>query len=133
MSGRQQAAGRNYRELEVFRLADELVLRVYDATRMFPQSEAFGLTSQIRRAAVSVPSNIIEGAGRQTDAEFARFLDIAHGSCDELAYQLSLALRLNYIGASAELVQQAERVSRMLSGLIRACRLPPAAASGGRS
>ncbi len=73
---------RDHRRLEVFLLADELAVKVYRETREMPQSERYGLTSQMRRAAVSVPTNIVEGCGRRTEVEFDRFLSIAFGSVE---------------------------------------------------
>ncbi len=87
---------RDHRNLRAFQLADELALLVYRETAGFPREELFGLTSQIRRAAVSVASNIAEGCGRSTDTDFLRFLDMANGSLRELQYQISLAQRLGY-------------------------------------
>lgn len=88
---------RDHRQLRAFQLADELVLAVYQATRCFPPDELYGLRSQIRRSAVSVPSNIVEGCSRATDADYARFLEIAFGSLRELSYQLDLSHRLGFI------------------------------------
>ena len=87
----------NYRELKVWQKARVLVKSVYQITNNLPKEEAFGLTSQMRRAVVSIPSNIAEGAGRATDKDFNRFLDIAYGSCFELETQLILCVDLKYI------------------------------------
>jgi len=76
-----------------------LVVDVYEATRSFPREEPYGLTSQLRRSAVSIPSNIAEGCGRNTDADFARLLDIAMGSASELEYQLLLSAQLQMLGS----------------------------------
>lgn len=84
------------KKLSVFKLADALVPVVYTATAHFPDSERFGLTSQIRRASVSVPSNLVEGCTRESPADFRRFVEIAFGSAAELQYQLSLAIRLDF-------------------------------------
>ena len=88
---------RDHRQLRAFQLADELVLVVYKVTRRFPSDELYGLRSQIRRSAVSVPSNIVEGCTRDGEKEFVRFLDIAFGSLRELSYQLDLSRRLRFI------------------------------------
>jgi four helix bundle protein len=90
---------RDYRKLKAFQLADELAVAVYEATRSFPRSEQFGLTAQLRKCAVSAPSNIVEGCSRHTRADYLRFLDIAYGSEHECRYQLSLAHRLGYLAA----------------------------------
>ena len=92
---------RDYRDLRVFGLADELVIEVYRISRGFPKEEVFGLTSQMRRAAVSVVANIVEGSHRRSEAEFLNFLNIALGSAGELGYYITLAHRLGYMDGSA--------------------------------
>jgi four helix bundle protein len=87
---------RDHTKLRAFELADEVVLLIYQATRKFPKEEIYGLTSQMRRAAVSVPSNIVEGCTRESQAEYLRFLEMAFGSLRELHYQFDLAKRLGY-------------------------------------
>lgn len=87
---------RDHRKFRAFELANQVALETYRVTRRFPKEELYGLVSQMRRAAVSVPSNIVEGCARETDAEYVRFLDIAFGSLRELSYQFSLAQRLGY-------------------------------------
>jgi len=82
---------RSYKDLEVWKLAVSLVKEIYQATRKFPPSESFGLTNQIRRAAVSVPSNIAEGQGRNSGKEFRQFLSFGLGSLGELETQLIIA------------------------------------------
>ncbi|MCS6796221.1 MAG: four helix bundle protein, partial [Raineya sp.] len=77
----------NYRELKVWQKAVDLVTKVYQITYQFPSEEKFGLVSQIRRCAISIPSNIAEGAGRNTTKDFANFLSIANGACSELSTQ----------------------------------------------
>ena len=115
---------RDYKKLKVFHVADELVVRIYEATRSFPSDERFGLTSQIRRAAVSVPANIVEGAARHTDKDFANFLSIAYGSLAEVRYYIDLANRLGFLERSAAepLAAQADEASRMLNGLMKSVR-----------
>ena len=82
---------KDFRKQKVWGKAHDLALKVYRVTEAFPKTELFGLTSQIRRAGVSIPANIAEGCGRDTDADFARFLQIAMGSASELEYHLLLA------------------------------------------
>lgn len=88
---------RNHTKLRAFELADTLAIKIYKITKDFPKEEIYGITSQMRRAAVSVASNIVEGCARNSQAEYLRFLEIAFGSLRELSYQFSLASRLNYV------------------------------------
>lgn len=88
---------RDHNKLRAFELSDEVAILVYRLTRTFPKDEIYGLTSQMRRAAVSVPSNIVEGCARKTQTEYQRFLVIAYGSLKELQYQYGLAHRLGYM------------------------------------
>jgi len=88
---------RDHRKLKAFSLADNLVEEVYKHTSRFPKEETYGLLSQIRRAAVSVPANIVEGCARKTQAEYAHFLNQAFGSLRELGYLLNLSNRLCFI------------------------------------
>jgi len=87
----------NFRELHVWKRARAFVAVVYEVTKVFPKEEMFALTQQIRRCAVSIPSNIAEGCGRGTDPQLVQFLDVAHGSACELETQLYLAFDLNYL------------------------------------
>ena len=111
-------------KLRAFELADQLAVAAYELTRLFPKGQQFGLTSQIRRAAVSTASNIVEGCARSTQANYVRFLEIACGSARELEYQLSLASRLGYTNdeSFAPVAEIADETCRVLSGLIRALR-----------
>jgi four helix bundle protein len=111
----------HYRELIGWQKAMELVQAIYRETRLFPADERFGLTLQMRRCAVSVPSNIAEGQGRGTPAEFIRFLRIANGSRQELETQIILAKNLGYIDPECceALLACSEKIGRVLSGLIR--------------
>ena len=108
-----------FEKLEVWQKAMAWVKRVYNATAAFPPEERFGLISQIRRAAVSVPSNIAEGAGRSSGAEFARFVEIAYGSLMEVVCQCRLASDLGYLPEDEHrsIRAEAEELARMLSGL----------------
>lgn len=109
---------RDYRNLEVWRRAHRVALEVFRATESFPQGERFGLTAQIRRSAVSVPSNIAEGAGRSGRPDYARFLDIAGGSLNELEYQLILARDLEY-STTTGLIEECAEIRSMLTTLRR--------------
>jgi four helix bundle protein len=110
----------SYKDLIVWREAKSLASAVYRATESFPKREWYGITSQIRRAAVSVPSNIAEGQGRLTKGEFVQFLGHARGSLQELRTQLEIAVELEYLTETdlQTLDSQSEQVSRMLNGLI---------------
>jgi four helix bundle protein len=110
---------KNYRDLIVWQKAMDLVVLVYDITARFPREELYGLTSQTRRAAVSIPSNIAEGQGRSSTREFLSFLSIAHGSLREVETQALIAQRLHYIDSptAAELMELAAEVGRLLNGL----------------
>lgn len=112
---------RNYKTLKAFQLADELAVMVYTATKVFPKEELFGLTSQLRRAAVSVASNIVEGSARNSKADYVHFLFMAYGSACEMEYQLSLAFRLGYIEQShyEPLHAKSIETSKTLNALIR--------------
>jgi four helix bundle protein len=112
---------RHYRELVAWQKAMDLVVLVYKVTEEYPRKEMFGLTNQTRRAAVSVPSNIAEGQGRQTSREFANFLAIARGSLQELETQTLLGKRLKFVSEhqASEVLSLADEVSRILRGLSR--------------
>src|SRR5258705_12882143 len=105
---------KNYRELIVWQKAMDLVVEVYTISRTFPREEIYGLTSQLRRAAVSTPSNIAEGQGRRTTADFVRHLSIAYGSLRELETQTLIAARLRYLstGNSQDILRMAGKVGR---------------------
>ena len=108
-----------FEKLEVWRKAMDWARAIYQVSRGFPDHERHGLTPQVRRAAVSVASNIAEGVGRTSDADFARFLEIAYGSLMEATCQVQLAFELCYIEQNqlATLKDAAAEISRMLSGL----------------
>lgn len=111
----------SHKKLSVWQKAIELVTEIYAVTKVFPKEELYGLASQMRRSAVSIPSNISEGAARQSTSEYLRFLHIALGSASELDVQLIISRNLSYIDESkfTELSGNREEISKMLSGLIR--------------
>ncbi len=115
---------RDHRKLDVFKLADALALRIYEASKAFPEDERYGLSAQVRRAAVSVVANIVEGAARSSQADFVRVLGIAYASACELDYEVSLARRLGYIPSpnGPELSDLTSQTCRALRGLIQALR-----------
>ena len=115
---------RDHRNLRAFQLADELVIDLYRSTRTFPRDEMFGLTSQLRRAAVSIASNIVEGCARSSQADFVRFLDTAFASAREVEYQLSVAARLEYLppDAAQPLNDKIVETSKVIYGLRRSLR-----------
>jgi four helix bundle protein len=115
---------RDFKELKVWQKAHKCVLEIYRNTRNFPAEERFGLTSQLRRAAASVPSNIAEGCGREGDRELARFLSIAAGSASEVEYQLLLTHDLNFLDHEPyrQLDTQINEIKRMLNPFIRKLR-----------
>ena len=115
---------RDHTKLKVFDLADQLAIRTYHHTACFPASERYGLQSQIRRAAVSIPANIVEGCARSTQGEYTRFLEIAYGSARELQYEISLSGRLGYLDNEAAGILQLEctSVCKALNALVRTLR-----------
>jgi four helix bundle protein len=113
------ASTKPHYKLDAWKEGMALVRAVYDATRDFPVDETYGLTSQIRRSAVSVPSNLAEGAGRDGQREFLRFLSIARGSLSELETQLLIAADLGYLPEEHRCFALLEKVSRLITGLHR--------------
>jgi len=115
---------RDHTKLRAFALADDLTLTVYLVTKKFPKEETFGLVSQLRRAAVSIVSNIVEGAARNSQADYVHFLDMSYGSACELEYQLSLAFRLAYLPEAdyQPLMDSCQETCKVLNGLIRSLR-----------
>ena len=112
---------RNHRSLAAWKKAIELVEAVYSATRSFPREEMFGLTSQMRRAAVSVPANIAEGAARAGSKELVQFLNIAAASLSELDTHIEIATRIGFL-CNDTLARQVDEVSGILLGLIAAVK-----------
>jgi four helix bundle protein len=121
LKGEGELMEKPHKKLDVWQLAMKVAELVYKYTKKYPQEEKYGLVSQMRRAAVSIPSNIAEGAARQSKKEFKNFLSIAQGSLSELDTQLELSIRLEFITAkkSDEIEKELIRVDKMLSGLIR--------------
>lgn len=115
---------KDFRQLKVWEKSHQLALAVYKATKEFPKEELYGLTSQIRRASMSIPTNIAEGCGRNTDAEFARFLQIAMGSASETEYQLLLAYDLGFLNKEQydKLNIDVIEIKRMLASLLKTLR-----------
>jgi four helix bundle protein len=111
----------SFRDLTVWRKSMGMVKVTYQATQCFPKEEMFGLTSQIRRAAVSIPSNIAEGYGRQSKGDYVHFLKIAQGSAAELETELILATEIGLLskGPSEQLLRELDEVKKMLYSLIR--------------
>ena len=113
-------AVRNFRDLEVWNRGKAIVTEIYRATSVFPRTEMFGLTSQIRRAAISVPANIAEGFNRYHTRDYRRFLFIALGSCGELETETEISCELGYLDQdrTEHLIKQIVREAKMLRGLI---------------
>lgn len=113
-----------FSDLLVWQKGVDFVIQLYGTTRNFPKDEIYGLTSQMRRAAVSIPSNIAEGHGRNSTGDYLRFLALAQGSCSELETQLLIASRLKYLSKQdwEDLLTNLLEIARMLSGLIASLR-----------
>ncbi len=110
-----------YKELTIWKLGKELVLEIYNLTKVFPKSETFGIISQLRRASISIPSNIAEGFNRYQNKEYRRFLFIALGSCAELDTQIEICADLKYIDQMAKrsIHDKINHESRMIMNLIK--------------
>lgn len=119
MQKEKSMSGKNYQDLIAWRKAMDLVKMIYKVTKDFPKEEVYGLTAQIRRAAVSIPSNIAEGQGRTSSKEFQNFLSIAHGSVREVETQILIAQHLNYLPTeqAQHILNQAGEVGRLIKGL----------------
>ena len=115
---------KDFKQLKVWEKSHELALTVYRFTKGFPKEEIYGLTSQIRRACGSIPANIAEGCGRESDTDFARFLQIAMGSASELEYHLLLSRDLGYLKISDFdiIIGKVSEVKKMLTALIKKLR-----------
>ena len=118
---------RPHHKLEAWIRAIQLVTDVYKSSEQFPKEERYGLTGQIRRAAISIPANLAEGAGRRSQKEFAHFLSNSQGSASELETELIIANRLGYLDEAtfAKLIAQLERIGRLITGLMRHVRSGP--------
>lgn len=124
------AAINTHRDLHAWRETMALVEIIYRATEGFPKAEYFGLVNQIRRCAISIPSNIAEGAGRNSSREFAQFPGISCGSLSELETQLELATRLGYLEAESDSARQLNRAGRIVRALRKAVRNKVTAEAG---
>ena len=115
-----------FERLEVWRISHELALRTYEVTKSFPREERFGITAQLRRAALSIPTNLAEGNARKHPKEYLRFCDIARGSLAELRYLLRFARDLGLLSEEhfEELAKGYETVGRMLNALMNSIRRP---------
>lgn len=109
-----------YKDLKVWQKSMNLVVEIYAVTKQFPKEEVYVLTSQIRRAAISIPSNIAEGRAKRSTRDFIRFLNIAYGSNAEVETQLTIAFRLGYIKQEIldKVLLQTSEVARMLNGML---------------
>jgi len=117
---------RDHTKLRAFELADDLAVMIYKMTRGFPKEEIYGITSQMRRAAVSVASNIVEGCARESHLEYHRFLDMAFGSLRELNYQYGLSIRLEYASEKDTKIRDCgmklTEAEKVLGALVRSTR-----------
>jgi len=115
---------KTHKDLEVWKEAVQLVTQIYEVTKDFPKEELYGLISQIRRSAVSIPSNIAEGAARNSEKEFIQFLYISLGSLSELETELIISKNLGYLKDEKEitLMKQIDSIRKMLSGLIHSIK-----------
>jgi len=112
---------RDHSKLKVFELADRLVLLIYAETGLFPATERYGLQSQIRRAAISIVANIVEGCARSSQAEYLRFMEIAYGSARELQYEIGLSAKLGFLNpqSASQLDHECTSIAKALNGLLR--------------
>jgi four helix bundle protein len=109
---------KSYRDLVAWQKSMTLVKEVYNLTKAFPKEEQFGLTSQLKRAVISVPSNIAEGSSKKSTADFIRFLNISYGSLAEVGTQIEIAEMLNFINKQEEIYKLIDEVEKIISGLI---------------
>jgi four helix bundle protein len=118
---------KDFKELKVWHKAYDLALSIYEASRSFPREEMYGLTSQLRRAAVSIGANIAEGCGRRSDGELVRFLQIARGSSSEVEHHLLLARDIKFLQAAThqDIEKRLQEVQRMLTSLVSSIQVTP--------
>jgi four helix bundle protein len=119
-AGESSVASRNYTDLIAWQKSMDLVESAYELAKEFPQEEIFGLTSQLRRAVVSIPSNLAEGQGRNSPGDFRRFLSIAHGSLREVETHVYIASRVGYLDETRKqvILSQCAEVGRLIMGLL---------------
>ncbi len=115
---RREGSVMNHKDLEAWKLSVNLVVKIYNITKQFPKEEMFGIVNQMRRAAISIPSNIAEGCARYSDKDTFRFIDMAFGSIAELETQLIIAEKLGYC-KSFDLLTDIDKLEKLLSGLKR--------------
>lgn len=115
---------KTFKDLKIWQKSHQLTLKIYEVTKKFPKEELYGLTSQIKRAAVSVPTNIVEGNSRNTTKEYIQFLFNSRGSLEETRYLLFLSKELSFINKEiySNLEDKYEEISKMLNGLIKSLR-----------
>ncbi len=109
---------KNHKDLDVWKKSIDFVAQIYEMSKCFPKEEAYGIQGQIRRAAVSIPANISEGASRNTRREYIQFLYIALGSASEVETHLIVAQRIGFLSATDEALDNVENIKKMLNGLI---------------
>ncbi len=112
---------RSHTKLEVWKRSIKLVISIYKLTAQYPQEEKYGLVNQMRRAVISIPTNIAEGAARKTTKEYIQFLYVSRGSLSEIDTQLEISLQLGYINSEnyTRIIEEVNEIGRMLSGLIK--------------
>lgn len=110
---------KSHKDLDVWKKSVDLVTQIYEVTKDFPKEEAYGLTSQMRRCVISIPSNIAEDAGRNSKKEFIQFLYVALGSSCELETQLILARNLAYLSDVSQFLHEVDSIKKMLNGLVK--------------
>lgn len=113
---------RSHKDLEVYKIAMDFVVRIYKITDDFPKKEQYGLTSQLRRAAISIPSNISEGAARKNTKEFIQFLYYSLGSAAEIETQVEISKRLNFLNDTEDIEKMLKSIINMIAGLIKSLK-----------